>query len=145
MTDPSLALQTLIYARLIANPEVTSLVPAENISDRSTRPNVFPCIIIGEGHTLYADDVDRFHEQAFMTLHVWTREPGLEQAKRIAGAARTALKQAPWSVAGHTAHGITIASARFLRDPSGEHGHAVIEINAVLQVASDEEFGEIFP
>lgn len=132
MTEPSLALQKLIYARLIGAPAVTSLVPADNIADLSGLPTVFPSIIIGEGHALYADNRDRFHEQAFCDLHIWTAEPGLEQSKRIAAAVREAL-WAPWQFDGFTVHGITVRSARFLRDPDGQHGHGVMSIDAVMQ------------
>jgi len=133
MTEPSVAVQAALHARLIADPAVTALVPAENISDRSTAPNVFPSIIIGEAVTLYSDRYDSFHESVSATLHVWTEEPGLVQAKLIAGAIRTALREAPWTVAGHVCHGITMSSGRFLRDPDGEHGHAVLHVDAILQ------------
>jgi hypothetical protein len=133
MTEPSFAVQALLYARLIATPTVTALVPAENISDRSTRPNIFPAIIIGEGVTLYSDRISSFHEAVSATVHVWTEETGLAKAKEIAGAVRAALRDAPWQTAGHVCHGITLSSGRFLRDPSGEHGHAVLHVDATLQ------------
>lgn len=133
MTEPSLAIQTLLYARLIADPAVTTLVPVANISDRSSLPTVFPSIIIGEGVTLYSDRYDSFHEAVSATVHVWTEETGLVQAKEIAGAVRAALRDAPWATADHTCHGVTMSSGRFLRDPSGEHGHAVLHVDAILQ------------
>ncbi|MBN9437031.1 DUF3168 domain-containing protein [Bosea sp. (in: a-proteobacteria)] len=133
MTEPSLAIQTLLYARLIADPAVTALVPVANISDRSSLPTVFPSIIIGEGVTLYSDRYDSFHEAVSATVHVWTEETGLVQAKEIAGAVRAALRDAPWATADHTCHGVTMSSGRFLRDPSGEHGHAVLHVDAILQ------------
>ncbi|MFN3362824.1 MAG: DUF3168 domain-containing protein [Allorhizobium sp.] len=143
--DPSLALQTLIRSRMIGTPAVTALVAPDAITDRSTRPTAFPCIVLGEGQTLFADNLDRYHEQAFLSLHVWTKEPGLEQVKRISAAIRDALRESPWRVQGHIAHGVTVSSARYLHDPSGQHGHGVIAIDAVLQVAATDEFGEISP
>jgi hypothetical protein len=67
------------------------------------------------------------------TVHIWTEETALVKAKEIAGSVRKALREAPWSVADHICHGITVSDARFLRDPDGEHGHAVITIDAILQ------------
>lgn len=133
MTEPSYAIQDMLHARLIADPEVTMLVPAENISDRSTRPIAFPSIIVGEGTSLYSDRFNRFHESVTAAVHIWTDETGLVQAKQIAGAVRAALRDAPWSVAGHVCLGVTMGSARFLRDPDGKHGHAVLHIDATLQ------------
>ena len=130
--EPSLALQTLIHSRLTGSPTVTALVSADDIADVSGLPTVFPCIIIGEGHALYSDRFNRFHEQAYADLHIWTTEPSLEQAKTIAAAIREAL-WAPWQVEGFIAHGISVRSSRFLRDPDGLHGHAVMSIDAVLQ------------
>lgn len=133
MIEPSLAVQAMLHARLIADPAVTALVPAANISDRSTRPNVYPAIIIGEGVTLYSDRFDSFHESVSATLHVWTDEPGLVQAKQITGLVRAALREAPWAADGYACHGVTLSNGRFLRDPDGEHGHAVLHFDATLQ------------
>lgn len=143
--EPTLALQKLLRARLISSPAVTALVDADDIADIGALPTVFPCIKIGEAHAEYSDNYRSFHERAHSTVHVWTEEPGLEQAKRITGAVRTALKEAPWSVDSHICHGISVSDARFLRDPSGMNGHAVLTIDAVLQLRAPEEFGEVFP
>lgn len=133
MTEPSLAVQSLLCARLIADPAVTALVPVENISDFTTRPNVFPAILIGEGVTLYSDRYDSFHEAVSATVHIWTEEANLTQAREITGAVRAALRDAPWATADHICHGVTLSSGRFLRDPSGQHGHAVLHVDAILQ------------
>ena len=76
MADPSLALQGMIRARLIADAATTALVPATNILDRNHRPEQFPAIIIGEGQAiLMADNIqDSFHDHAFADLHIWTQE-----------------------------------------------------------------------
>src|SRR5690606_20915740 len=52
MMEPSLALQKAIRARLIGTPAVTALVPAANMLDKNSRPEVFPSIIIGEAQTV---------------------------------------------------------------------------------------------
>jgi hypothetical protein len=135
MTEPSLALQKTIRARLIAAGAVTALVPADAIFDRSARPERYPCIIIGEGYSDYADRFESFHDATVSDLHIWTEEAGLIGAKAIAGAIRAALQDGPWAVDDHLCTNLTVARARFLRDPDGMHAHGVVTIEAILQEA----------
>lgn len=153
MIDPAYAVQALIHHRLTTSPAVTALVPAENISDVSGVPRVFPSIIIGEGAARYSDRYDSFHEQVTTQVHIWTDgdegEPdGLVDVKLIAGAVRAALREAPWSTGGHVCHGITVSRGAFMRDPSGKLGHGVLYVDATLQERTalpDAAYGEVFP
>lgn len=133
MTDPSLALQKLIRTRLAGSAAVTSLVDPHRILDRGARPEGFPCIILGEGQTVYADDFDAYHDRLFVDLHIWIEEPGLAGAKEIAGAVREALRSRPWCMDDHVCRALTIAGARFLRDPDGTHGHGIVSVMAIVQ------------
>ena len=133
MTDPSLALQTTIRNRLIADATVTALVPATSIFDRGSRPEKFPCIILGEGQTAFGDVFDAYYDQAFADLHIWTAESDFETVKAIAGAVRDALKTGPWLVVDHICTSLVLISARYLRDPDGVHSHAVVSVKAILQ------------
>lgn len=133
MTEPSLALQKTIRARLVAEPTVTALVPAENILDRNHRPERFPLIGIGEGTCVFADSLDTFHDRVFADIHIWTTEEGLFGAKTITGAVRAALADRPWTVDGHRCAALRVTGVRFMRDPDGEHAHAVITVDAILQ------------
>ena len=134
-TDPSLALQKLIYARLIGSADVTALVPATSILDRSHRPESFPSIIIGTGQAIYADNLQNsFHDQAFCDVHIWCSEIGLSAAKTIAGAVKDAIRTGPWSVEGYQAVNVRPVNARFMRDPdsNGAFSHTVMTIGARL-------------
>ena len=133
MTEPTLALQKLVYARLTSSLGVTMLVDEANIFDRSGRPEAFPCILIGEGHAVFADLIDSFHEEVFLDIHVWAEEIGTTGAKSIAGAIREALRDSPWTVEGHTCHALIVEGAQYLRDPSGKYSHGVITVRAILQ------------
>ncbi|HTC04118.1 MAG TPA: DUF3168 domain-containing protein [Xanthobacteraceae bacterium] len=133
MSDPSLALQQLIRARLSASTEVTTLVPATSIVDRNHRPEQFPGIIIGEGRANFADNVqDSYHDEAFTDLHIWVKEDGLATGKAIAGAVKDALSDSPWSVDGYRAINVRVVNARYMRDPDGQFSHTVLSIEAVL-------------
>lgn len=133
MTEPSLALQTLVRSRLVASAELVELVPADHVLDRSDRPETFPCVLLGEGQTLPGSLIDRSDFDVVLDLHVWTREPGLAVVKRISGEVRAALAIGPWVVDGYHVADLRIASTRFLRDPSGPYGHGVITLSALMK------------
>jgi hypothetical protein len=132
MMDASLDLQTALRARLIASGPLTSLVPATSILDRNSRPEVFPCILVGDGQTLLGPGVQRLRHEVYADLHAWAVEPGLATVKTIAGLIRDALRDGPWSLTSHHLADAYVQSTRFLRDPSGLHGHAVLTLRAHL-------------
>ena len=127
--EPSLALQQAVGARLAASAAVTVLVPAEGIFDRSGRPELDRCIIIGEGQSVYED----FYGTAYATLHVWVKEAGLATSKEIAGACRDALKDRPWALAGYFTHDLRVTNTHFMRDSQGEYSHGVVAVRAIVQ------------
>jgi len=133
MSDPSLALQKLIRARLSADAGVTALVPATSILDRNHRPEQFPSLIIGEGQAIFADNVQNtYHDQAFCDIHIWVSEVGLSAAKAIAGAVKDAIRTGPWSVDGYRAVNVRTVSGRYMRDPDGMFSHTVLTVQALL-------------
>jgi hypothetical protein len=132
MTEPSLALQRALRARLAGSSIVTALVPAANIIDRNERPERFPAIILGDGVSSYADIYETFHDRAFADLHLWTAEAGTAGVKEIAGAIRDALRHDRLVVEGFDCRRLAILSTRFLRDPDGVHAHGVMSIEATL-------------
>lgn len=132
MIEASLTVQTAIRSRLIAAPAVTALVPAASIFDHSTRPEHFPCIIIGDGQTvLEAVTYSRSHVRVFADVHIWTREAGLEAVKTITGHAQRALAGKP-TIDGVHVVDWRVTGARFLRDPGGEYGHAILSLETLI-------------
>lgn len=129
MAEPSIALQRLIGERLAAFDDLLELVPAANILDRTGRPEVVPCVVIGDAHTVFAD----FHANVYATIHVWTAEPGLGLSKEIGGAVIDALADGPWPLDGWLCHDLTVTGSRYLRDPDGQHSHGVLSFEAVVQ------------
>jgi hypothetical protein len=135
MIEPSLALQATIRNRLIADAALVALVPPESIADRSRRPECFPSIIMGEGQTIrLVDTFDRTRVRCFADLHVWTREQGTVAAKQIAGAVADALAARFYNIDVHRVIDLRVASTRFMRDPAGLNAHAVISIEALLEL-----------
>lgn len=131
--DASLALQKAVRARLVDTIAVSDLVPPRNIIDLHGSPTRFPSIILGESQTVRESiTTDRRHVRVYATLHIWTKESGLEQVKRISGAARRALRDRLVLVGCELIDG-TVEEERFLRDPDGEHSHGVLTYSALIE------------
>lgn len=130
MTEPTLALQIAIRTQLKNSPVVTALVPPENILDRSLRPDVFPCIIIGEGDAIYSDHYNAFFDRAHLSIHVWAQGASTVPSKEIVSAIRDALGPV-LEIPGFERAFAGMANARFIRD--GDLSHAVIGIDAILR------------
>lgn len=132
MTEPSLAIQKALRSRFVGASAVTALVAASAIMDRNARPEVFPCILLGEAQTVTGSDLARRRVAVFLDLHVFATETGLTTAKQIAGAIRDALKADWYAIDGWRVADLKIASTRFLRDPDGVHSHSVVTVEAEL-------------
>ena len=132
MSEPSLALQKAIRDRLVATLEIVALVPADNIFDRSARPERFPCIVLGDGYSDFAHLYETFHDRAFADLHIWSEENSLTGVKTIAGLVRKALTTSPLTVDGFDCRDLAVVSGRYLRDPDGLHAHAVVSLEAIM-------------
>lgn len=132
MIEASLDLQKAVRSRLVASTEVLGQVPAAHILDRNSRPEVFPCILIGESQTLAGAGLSRLRHDIFADLHLWAEEPGLATVKTIAGAIRSALRDGRWNLDHHHVADLYIQQERFLRDPDGIHSHGVMTLRAHL-------------
>lgn len=131
---PSLALQKTLRSRLTADPAVTALVPPNNVFDRHGLPERFPCVMIGEGQEVAADDITGRYFRTFATLHLWDDSAGLTGVKEMAGAIRRAVRERPWPVEGCFCHALTVQDARFLRDPKEDAvSHGVVTIEALIE------------
>lgn len=133
MTEPSLALQTAIRARLIGDQSVTDLVAGERIIDGPARPENFPTVIIGTGQTKLEGYVFRWRTvRVILDLHIWALESGLEATKNIGGAIWNSIGR-KLDVPGYVlTDGITVSSLRTMRDPAGEHGHGILTVEAYM-------------
>ncbi|WP_108460226.1 DUF3168 domain-containing protein [Devosia naphthalenivorans] len=130
MTEPSLALQAAIRARLIASPHVMELVEPREIRDGDTRPDAFPSIILGAGQVVIAGHYTNYRNvTAYLDLHIWAEGDGLENTKTIGGAVWNAIGR-DLTVPGFDLHdGIRVERSIYMRDPSG-CGHGVVSLCA---------------
>jgi hypothetical protein len=138
MIEPSLAAQKFIAIRLKAATSVNSLVPADSIFDRNDRPETFPCVVIGEGHVIDNSDGECIvSSEVFLDLDVWTRENGLAGCKEIAGAIMRNLRGFEGEYQGVHLW-LAGQEVRYMRDPSGAHGHGVISLTLNTDGDGDE-------
>jgi hypothetical protein len=134
--DPSLVLQATIRQRLIASSDVLALIPETNVMDSNGRPEVMPCVLVGEGQTVFR----RFNSTCYATLHIWVQEPGLVTAKEIASAIVSILTvdgqiDGPLHLDGFTCHDLAVADTRFMRDPHGPYSHGIVSVAGIMQAA----------
>lgn len=134
--EPTLAIQKALRSRLIASPAVTALVPVGNVALDARRPEAMPCIVIGPANVSFGDNFDQFFDEVFCDIHLWSNESGISSLKPIAAAIRGAVESGQWIVEGHNAIRVTMANARYLRDPDGIHVHGVLSIEAILKANS---------
>lgn len=128
MSDPSLALQAATFAALVGATDAGS-----NVFDRVPPEDPFPRITFGEGQTL-SDNADcRRGSEVFLEVHVWTREVGFPQAKRIASQVRDKLDDNMLKLDGHVCDYLAFDSAQFLRDPDGITSHVAMTFRALTQ------------
>lgn len=132
MSEASLAAQRLAVISMRARAALLALVPALNIFDRSSRPEVFPCIIVGEGQTVGEDTDCHDLSTVFLTIHVWTEENGFVACKDIAGEIRRALRGIEAQQDGFEL-GFMFGDAVYLRDPDGIHSHGVLTFEATAE------------
>lgn len=134
MTEASLAVQTAVRNRLVAAPAVIGLVPPAQIFDRSTRPEAFPCVILGDGHTIHEGTTySRRTIRVFADLHVWQRGEALVDVKTLSGAVENALRGGSFAMDGYRCVDLTVTGSRFLRDPGNVLVHAVVSVEALVE------------
>lgn len=134
MTDQAYFVQKAAHAVLIQAAGVTALVPAAHIADLGDVPTVFPSIIIGEAQIVdEGQRIDRSVVRVYLTMHLWTKEPHLNEVKKVGGAVRMAMKgQRPALGGGFYLADLRIDDTRYMRAPGGENGHGVVTLNALV-------------
>jgi hypothetical protein len=135
--DPSLVLQATIRQRLIASADVLALVPETNVMDSNGRPEVMPCVLIGEGQTVFR----RFDSTSYTTLHIWFQEPGLVQAKECASAVVDILTvdaqiDGPLHLDGFVCHDLSVTQTQFMRDPHGPYSHGIVTVAGLMKAVA---------
>ncbi len=85
--------------------------------------------ILDDGNTC---DDDAF--EAFATLHLWSRDVGQVEAKRLTGEIREVLK-VPFTVAGFEITNAQFQSANHFTDADGLSAHSVLTFRYLIQTS----------
>lgn len=135
MIDAGLALQGAIVAALKADTDVSALV-AGRVYDAVPDDATYPLIKIGEIQVL-DDGADGIASvEVFVTLHAWSQAVGAVECRRLAGAMRQCLHQAPLDV-GDDWQLIDMLhrQSRVFVDADGVTQHGVVTFRALMDPA----------
>lgn len=129
MPAVDLELHGAIYARLIADATVNSLVHGA-VYDQPPEKQKFPNVSIGEAQFIRDDAVCISGGDTFLTLHAWSRAVGFPEVKTVAAAVADSLHLAPLTLTSARLVSLMHRQTRVFRDADGLTSHAVIEFVA---------------
>lgn len=131
MSDPSLAVQSALVARLKA----LATAAGSRVYDRVEKGRDFPYITVGPGQTVPMDETCWDASEVYVQIDVWSRAVGFPEAKGIAGAIRVALHDQALTIPGHICDRVEVRSIDFSRDPDGLTNRARIDLLITTQPA----------
>ena len=131
MSDPSLAVQGAIVARLKA----LGTEAGSKVYDRVSLLNPKPYISIGTGQTVPIDETCWDGSEVSLQLDVWSDEPGYPQVKRIAGAIRVGLHDQDLAIPGHVCDRVEVRGIDYSREANGLTSRARIDLLITTQPA----------
>lgn len=129
----SLALQKALVALLKSDQGVAAIV-AGRIFDTVPLVARFPYVTLGEDQVL-PDSADCYDgEDVRSTLHLWSREVGYPEVKRLVAAVKAAIGN-EMAVPGYHIVSIRVTDTRFLRDADGLTSRAVLTLQTLIEPA----------
>lgn len=132
-------LQQAVYDRLTADAGLTALLAegAAGVFDHVPQASAFPYVTIGEASAVPGELASKTEPALAqsLTLHVWSRDRGFGETKRILAALTAALDDAPLTVAGQTLVALRFEFAATFLDPDGLTRHGVQRFRAWTQPA----------
>lgn len=132
MRDASLAIQRAVYATLLgatdAGASVFDAVPGE-----PDKVGPFPRITFGDALSVpwSADCVSG--SVTVFDVHVWSREVGFPEAKRIGGQVVALLDEVEIDIEGFRLIECRVDDVRYLRDPDGLTSRGVIALRIEVE------------
>jgi hypothetical protein len=135
MSSSSWALQQSIFATLIANAALTSLLGGARVYDDVPQASPFPYLTFG--HSLVRDWSTGSEDgsEHVVTLHVWSQGKGKKEAHEIMGAVRTALHDQALTLAGHRLINLRHELSEARRESDGDTTHGIVRYRAVTEPA----------
>lgn len=134
--SPGDTLQKALFEALTTSQDVAAAMGGTaRAYDRVPVAPEFPYLSFADAQILddgNSCDDDMF--EAFVDIHVWSRAVGQVEAKRIADAVRTALKDG-FAMPGWVMSSVTVQGIRHFMDPDGLTAHGIVTLRFLLQTA----------
>ncbi len=131
--SPGWALQKGIYDTLANSAAVTSLLGGTKIFDDVPQATTYPYLTLGQ--TIERDWSTGSEEgtEHIVTLHVWSRAGGKQEAQAILGKIHEALHDSPITLADHHLVNLRHEYAEARQEPDGETYHGIARFRAVTE------------
>ena len=135
MASASWALQKAIHARLTTDAAVLALLGGPRVHDDVPRGAAFPYVTFGPANARDWSTGSDDGGEHLVTLHVWSRTAGRNQAEAIASAIAAALHDQALTLSGHRLVNLRRELAEARREPDGETWRVVVRLRAVTEAA----------
>lgn len=126
MTAAALELQKAIFAKLVGNAELATLMGEVRLYDQAPANAVFPYLTFGRTSVYdWSTDTESGGEH-LVTIHAWSKERGKSECHALLDAVRAALDDAALALDGHALVrlGAEYGEVRYEDDHDVHHGLA---------------------
>jgi hypothetical protein len=117
---PIASAQQAVYDALLA-----ALAPVPVLDDAGVNQS-YPYVSIGEFIAGHADTLTDEAADLEITIHVWSRQPGMQECSELMEAAKAALHRVPLAIADAQWVDTIWNYAQTLRDPDGKTRHGIL-------------------
>lgn len=132
--SPSWPLQQSMLTRLNTDAALTTTLGAQ-VYDHVPDSAAFPYVVIGDVTEATNDTMARTGRDVTVTVHCWSRGPGMKQIKQIANRVDFLLDRWAPSVSGWTATTMLREFFETFRDADGKTRHGVARYRVHLNIA----------
>jgi hypothetical protein len=133
MSSASWSLQKAIHQTLTANAAVLAQLGGPHVWDHVPRGAAFPYVTIASTTDRdWSTGTDTGSEHV-LTLHVWSKAAGRDQAETIAAELKQVLHDQPLTLDGHRLVNLRHELTDTRRDADGELYHGVVRLRAVTE------------
>jgi hypothetical protein len=137
MPNPGFALQAAIHQALVSATAVTDLLGGPRIYDDVPRAAAFPYVTYGQTAVrdwgTGTEDGPAGGSEHVVTLHVWSKAAGRQEAAAIMGAVRDTLHDQPLAITGHRLVNLRHELSEVRREPDGESYRGTLRLRAVTE------------
>lgn len=111
---------------------LTAALAPVPVLDQAGPNQMFPYVTIGEFIGGESDTLNEQGQDLEITVHVWSRQPGMQECGELMTAAKDALDRARLPVSGFQWVDTIWNYAQTLRDPDGKTRHGVLRFRVMV-------------